>query len=366
MPPKKKTKGEDGAAGLDFLSSKLMQASDKKQQILDESEKVNKKKKKSSSTTSEDGTKKRKKKSSSKKEKTTTDTSNTTTGVNNNAEIFSTIQITEEDDNITTTTNSSNGNKKLSKKEEKEQALGLIFYKLIEYLQENSEKKFTFTELLNILPVNSEQKLITTLDEKTQKNLFKKLKDNPKVDLQITIKLTGNNIDPNAIICFKAIHQSVKKKEDIVNLLKHPEYLISGIPEKELTESYKTIIDDIKDLINNKYLLSIYNEEKKSNILYYNDLQICLEIDNKLKELWKDNKIKNNALKMPQRADDIEEYLTKAKLAKTETIIWPEDEYRRKKEAEREENAKNIKQKRTRKMNINKMTNRHLKDQLQQ
>ncbi|KAF0975708.1 hypothetical protein FDP41_005035 [Naegleria fowleri] len=257
----------------------------------------------------------------------------------------------------------------------KEHLLGLITFKIIEFLQEDTSKKYSFNQILESIDYNScteevdeedekktktvvryEDSLAAHLDDKTKRAIFTKLKDNQKVDYTPG-PLKTKGIDDAAVFSFKAIHQSVKNKEDILNLLKHPEFVISGIPVSELAESYKTVGEDVEQLKKAKLVIAIPNQDKKCEILYYNDPTVAMpSIDPKLKQLWADTrsrKISNN---------DLKSLLEKAGLPPIQTVEWPEDEYRRKKEAEREEMAKNTKIKRSRKMNINKMTNKHLKD----
>ncbi|KAG2386741.1 hypothetical protein C9374_002485 [Naegleria lovaniensis] len=355
----------------------------KKQQENGENGTTTKKRKsKKDKDDNKDGKKKKKSKSSSSSGNNSTGTSSDVQDATN-AMFYSMGAYTDDTESAPTSPSSSapngdgdvNTEKEERKKGKKEHLLGLITFKIIEFLQEDTSKKYSFKQILEAIEYTScteevdeedekktktvvrfEDSLAAHLDEKAKKGIFMKLKDNQKVDY-IPGPLKTKGIDDNALFSFKAIHQSVKNKDDIVNLLKHPEFVISGIPFVELAESYKTVGEDVEQLKKAKLIIAIPNQDKKCEILYYNDPTVAMpSVDPKLKQLWADTrnrKISNN---------DLKSLLEKAGLPPIPTVEWPEDEYRRKKEAEREEMAKNIKVKRTRKMNVNKMTNKHLKE----
>ncbi len=217
-------------------------------------------------------------------------------------------------------------------------------------MDEDEEKKKKTTVAL-------EDSLSSKLEDKIKKEIFLKLKENQKVDFSPGPTKT-KGIDEAATFSFKAIHQSVKNKDDILNLLKHPEFVISGIPSGELAESYKSVGEDIEELKKGKYIIAIFNQDKKGDVLYYNDPGVAMpSIDPKLKKLWEDTR--NRRI----RDTDLKDLLEKAGLKPIPTVEWPVDEHIKKKEAEREESSRNTKAKRTRKMNVNKMTNKHLKDE---
>ncbi|EFC35627.1 predicted protein, partial [Naegleria gruberi] len=262
---------------------------------------------------------------------------------------------------------------KAQKKATKEHTLGLITFKIIEFLQEDTSKKYTFQQILEAIDHSSctnevdeeeekektgvkfEDSLAAHLDDRIKKAIYLKLMQNHKVDYQGP---TTKNIDENATFCFKAIHQSIKEKKHVLELLQNPEFVISGIPVSELAESYKGVLNDIEELKKEKAVISIPNQDKKCDILYFNDVSVDMPIvDVKLRDLWRGTRER----RIP--ASDLPSLLQKVGLPAIQTVEWPEDEHRKKKEAEREENAKNTKTKRTRKMNVKKMTNKHLAEE---
>jgi len=365
---------------LDALSKRQLEAMDRQEKF-----------KKDKQKDSEGSTKKRKSKkdggsSSKKKKKSDKSESTPTNGMGADAKFFGISAVDEEDDTASIAEDGVKEEASTERASEKRAKsvllLGLITHDIIDFLKQDPTKKYTFQTILESVnyndgtgssedrdenstePVSYENSLAVKLDLKTQTKLFKELKDNLKVDYEPgPTKVSGKSIDTAAQFCFKAVHQIVKKKEDILTLLRSPDYIISGVPSSELRESYKTVDEDITELTKEKLIRVIPNQEKKCDILYYNDPVLDMIIDPKLKDLWRNPKVKNQ---MPPRIDDIGRFLQKFGEKETETIVWPEDEHKRNQQAKSEEMARNNKQRKQRKMNADKMTNKHLKEDIEQ
>jgi hypothetical protein len=223
---------------------------------------------------------------------------------------------------------------------------------IIDYLKE-IEKPITFNDIINTNQIQLELHQL--------RSLFADLKKNPKV--RFDWDSTKNSVDQvedevtlamrQGLFEYKPTHQ-VRNIEDIITLLRDPDYRGIGVDEKELKDSYKTIASDIEQLIKTGRVYHVKNMEKKSNLLYYRDPAYNIPVDQKLKDLWNDI-----TPKIPLQAHDLDAAVRKVKEVPLETYDLP-TELKRKADEEAERKV----QKKKRKSTIRKYTNAHLMDQI--
>ncbi|KAL0487870.1 general transcription factor IIE subunit 2 [Acrasis kona] len=245
--------------------------------------------------------------------------------------------------------------------------LAKVMKLIIEYLKDINGQKLTLEDLIDkavtLRKENPDEKFDSDdeaaqanldetrnaihADEKIREQLFKKLKENLKIEF---------SVDPDTqqkSFAYKSTYQ-LRDTGDIIRLLEnqYPE----GVDQNELKESYKGIDQDMEKLKVEERVYYLKNKEQKADMLFYKDPTLVLEVDGRLKGLWKTTKQK---LPDQQHIGEFNELMKVAGLTPVETIEWVFESAEQKKiEALEEENRSKKKTKRTRR--IKKLTNEHI------
>jgi hypothetical protein len=183
-------------------------------------------------------------------------------------------------------------------------------------------------------------------DEKTRSQVISKLKENPKIDV-------GASQD-KPTFTYKSTYQ-LSNAQDIINLLKSvtPE----GVDCKELKDSYKTIDEDIAKLKEEGRVYFMKNKEMKSDILFYKDPMMVMDIDQELRAMFR-----ATVKKLPdaQHMPDFDTVMKANDLKPMETIVWATDKTALERKALEEEEKKGKQKRKSRK--IKNVTNAHMLD----
>lgn len=131
---------------------------------------------------------------------------------------------------------------------------------------------------------------------------------------------------------------SVKNKEDLWSILVRN---ADGVEEEQFQDSYKTVMDDIKEMTDIKKIFRIQNTDTKRYILYPNDDRYNVDVFPEFRTLWSNIKIPDEV--------DLEKEMTEAGL----TMLTQEKKTKRpaQKEKKRKSSSRRMK-----------LTNVHLKD----
>jgi len=130
--------------------------------------------------------------------------------------------------------------------------------------------------------------------ELKKKDILEKLKGNPKI-----------RIEEDSKFYFKPLHdvRNIEELLDLINLN------VDGIDKSDLIDSYRTIENDMKILVDAKKILKVTNTVKNTEILYPNEPDLMIELYPNIREQWK-------KVKLPAEAD-LQEEMFRVGLKKT-------------------------------------------------
>lgn len=185
------------------------------------------------------------------------------------------------------------------------------------------------------------------LPPKEQENLLNMLKINPK------IRFDPDGANGKGTFAYRSLYQ-VNNLSEIMNLLSRPEYQ-DGIQEVDLLDSYNGVEQDLITLKESGRVYVISNKDKKTDVLYYNNPEYQITMDDRLKKIWHELR---DALPPPE---ELEKEMEKAGLTKLQTVEWSSDTLLAKRK-QKEMEAKAAKNKPRKKRKI-KLTNEHLNEQ---
>eukprot|EP01112_Ceratiomyxa_fruticulosa_P004603 TRINITY_DN1513_c0_g1_i1.p1 TRINITY_DN1513_c0_g1~~TRINITY_DN1513_c0_g1_i1.p1 ORF type:complete len:291 (-),score=85.77 TRINITY_DN1513_c0_g1_i1:231-1103(-) len=158
------------------------------------------------------------------------------------------------------------------------------------------------------------------------------LSTNPKINVLY-------NENGEKMYSFKPAYE-IKNKENLVELLSTQ---FTGLPLIELKDSYKDVEKDARKLAEEKRIYLIKNPETKTEVLFPIDPQYQITILPEFVELWKEIKIPD--------AVDLEATMNEAGISMMEAPV----------KAVRKLPSKE-KEKKKRRLNLNKITNKHMLD----
>jgi predicted transcriptional regulator len=235
----------------------------------------------------------------------------------------------------------------------------------LEYLMDTNGATYTYDELVNkalTLKKPDEESTIYDSDESNQQAILDELKKVLLTDVtargDFLVKLKENSRidvsgqDDNLTFTYKSTYK-IRDPQSIINLLRETQP--AGVDSKELKDGYKGVEDDLTKLKNEGRVYFLKNKEQKSDVLFYKDPALVIEIDAKLKAAWGETK-----RNMPPIAD-LEEKMRQANIKPIDTVEWLSDAAAQKRRlALEEENRGKKKARKQRK--ITRVTNEHMVD----
>lgn len=193
-------------------------------------------------------------------------------------------------------------------KQDRQEHLGQLTQFLISHMQANRQE-FSEDELAKVL-VESKKKC----NEKTKRQLFENLKTSKKIKFSSLARGGKGTFTYQSTFVAKTIHDILSQ------LQQYPDYRITGIEVSVLNDAYENAKEDIAELMKDRNkVLIVHNDSSKTDVLYPNDPNCNIKVDNHLKDLWR-------SIEVPQ---DVATKLEKSGIGVFKTFEWEADKEKR-------------------------------------